>query len=833
MNKFVKYILPLIIVIGCIASVLFFPLKAENVTLQAYFANASDGDKVSAIFRNYDDSKYECTSYVYDNRASFKINPDFLNPANIYIRYNSRQKTVAHALSVHSGSFNADNDILLKLIQIKEPKIIERNTFTVTDINEVNISDFASAVAFNWPVKTILCVIILLLYGVYALCICASKDDKWCIILRRCMILLLIVVICFSFLFNAHLFRQNPRTDVKEVYEPTTSAAARPINFNNSVKQSFTSDRNMIKAIRVYIDNSNPQKVPTVGLKLTTPDSKVELCSTIVNPDFIITNGYAELEINGKADFSKGKTYIIEIRILEGSVSKVYVHKADKNFRGTLTVDSKKGNGILRMSAVYSQTGFTWYSIALAIAGSVILVLSAAFYKKIKQQRNISLFIVYGIAFTLAAVQTLFFLNNMAGTLRDEAASVSYVAHLAANKGFVPDFSSMKLLKAIDGETAFSTTSNYLIQPPLYYHILKLFGFVDIYQDTVTVNLAGMRIVTAVIGLLSIAVSFAIGYTRINKELPAVHLLYASAIISFTSVFYNFSGVNSFALLMLGLSVYFFGLLRFSGKRRTKLTFIIISLGYSIVCLTNYFAAMVITALTVILIFVEAVRARSFKTVFGLNTLFALPLIVLAITYYIVFAVKYKYFPANIFGYSEDYIAMQTLSFDTRRIMTMYEYVKFYFTSFFGSWTGISSGIMYTKESAWFAPDRIVPISMVLAPFILFAIRKSRKYVKLFLTIFITLFFAFAVYFMFGTKLFYETGLTWGTNCNFFIAFVPILAFMLCEMLVMLQGTARVTDLKRPEGYVCINPRRFVAITSIVLSSLLLYGGFISFLINY
>ncbi len=830
-DKFVRYVLPITIAVIAIIAVIFAPLNAENISLKAYISEANDGDSVSLILKNSDNATYETATYVYDGSVSFKVNPLYSDPAAVYIRHNSSSSSNAYAIGVHSGSFNPENDLQIKFVLLNESEIIERNTYTVTSLSPSEISAVFGAAKFNLSVKIPLIVIILIILAVYGLKISICNDDNWCIFLRRGLIIALVMVIGVSLVFHGKIFRTAERYNTVNLYETESGITPKEITFSGDITQSFVADNNFMNYIRVPFKTADASKVSRIGLKLVDNSDKTEVASSIIEASNILKDGYAQLNISGLMLGSRDKSYTLKVSVLGQGSATVFTYPND-NENSKLIVGKKAVDGIIGASVGYVSLPYSTFSIVLVLLFIIFIVCFALLFNRFNILPKTSVVVIYALLLAFAAAQMLFFIQNTAGTLRDEAASVSYIAHLQANPSLIPDHSAMKLLTTIDGESAFSTASNYLISPPLYYYLMKLFGFVSISETGITVNLLGLRIATAMIGLVGIAISYLAGYTKLNKNVPILHLLYGSVFVAFPSLLYSFSGVGVHSTIFLGVSLFLYGLLRFISKRRTWLTMLLIALGLVTVCLTSSFIGAIALGIFFVFGISEVIRTKSLSVVFNKPAIILVPAFAAILSYYIISAVKYGN-TISIFGYSDEYIASQMLDFSTRRVMTAYEYIRYFFTSFFGVWTGIGNGISYLKLGDWFSPERVFQILLVLLPIIFFYISKEKKYTLYIRIVFSLLCLMVAVQYFAAAQLFYDTGLTFGSSIPSIIYFIPFFAFAATYSLVLLQGVSQVTDINRPAGYISIAPKRAASWISAILSFVLLSGGFLAFLIQY
>lgn len=353
-----------------------------------------------------------------------------------------------------------------------------------------------------------------------------------------------------------------------------------------------------------------------------------------------------------------------------------------------------------------------------------------------RKKNNISYFIIfiYLLAFLFFGFKMLFY-SEYVGRFPDENAHVSYIAYLEKSHKIIPDFKNMTILqetKSIDSTTSeytFVNALNYLGHPPLYYQIMRLSGAVNINNDSVIVNIVRLRHFNMLLSLLAIILILYIGYTRIGKN-PLLHCLYAVIVISVPMLSYDSAGINNDNLAFVGLSVFIFGLLRFSEKNRNFLTYFIISLGVFISFMSKLTTGIVVFISLFLYIALLIIKEKNLWFLICKKALITLPIYIFTIMYYIIVYFQigtmmptYKVLDPEGYYASIFYVAVEN-----RIHMDFGEYILYFGKNFLRTWTGIASHVSLIKQDSFFSINNIGLLALLIIPVILiFQIKKSIK----------------------------------------------------------------------------------------------------------
>lgn len=356
------------------------------------------------------------------------------------------------------------------------------------------------------------------------------------------------------------------------------------------------------------------------------------------------------------------------------------------------------------------------------------------FLKMEKYKTKYFILLIYIIAFLFFGFKMLFYAKNV-GRFPDEITHVSYISYLEKSHKIIPDFKDMTILQqveAIDNTTVsydFGNDLNYLGHPPLYYEIMRLSGAIKISNDSIIIDFIRLRSFNIFLSSIAIILILYIGYTRIEKN-PLLHCLYAAVVISVPMLAYDAAGVNNDNLALIGLSLFIFGMLRFSEYRRNTFTYFIISLGVFTSFMSKLTAGLIVFISLGLYIILTIIKEKNIKFLICRKVLITLPLYILTAAYYIIVYFQtgtvmptYRKLDPEGFYSSGFYVDIAN-----RIHMSFTEYVAYFSNNFFRTWTGIASHVSLVKQDSLFSLNNIGLLALLVIPVILmFQVKKSIK----------------------------------------------------------------------------------------------------------
>jgi len=449
-----------------------------------------------------------------------------------------------------------------------------------------------------------------------------------------------------------------------------------------------------------------------------------------------------------------------------------------------------------------------------------------------EKKENKYAILIYFLMFFLLVCKVNFYAENV-GRFPDEGVHISYIAYLEKTGNVIPEFENMTRIELVrENMYHFSDTDiNYLGHPPLYYHIMRLSGGVNITEDTAKVDLDTLRNFSQLIAYIGIIIAFYIGYKAI--DLLPLHLLYSGIIVSVPMLTYTMAGVNNDTLSFLGLSIVILALFKYKDGEQNFLTYLILSLGIFITMLSKLTAGLILIVALGIFITREIMDKKSLKFIFNKNMMLTLPLYLFVIIYFLIIFIKYRTVHPGLKTIAPDYFYTTGFYVEPakRVIMTFKKYINYYWENFFRTWIGIHSHVSMAKTGSLFQFNSIGLLSIWFLPIMSFFTIKKTKYKNAFSYVYIGVLVASFVQFIRAYNGFIVNGYKGSYQSRYYLCALPAMAILICLWVkdryeyikkeLVVQGK----DTKVIE--ICF----FLICLAFV--GLLIYGDIIYFLINF
>lgn len=325
----------------------------------------------------------------------------------------------------------------------------------------------------------------------------------------------------------------------------------------------------------------------------------------------------------------------------------------------------------------------------------------------------------------------MFFYSLYVGRFPDEICHISYIATLVKDNVIIPNFKSMRILQLVHASSAttdfaksgtyiFGQSLNYLGHPPLYYQIMRLSGGIAVNNNIVTVNMFNLRLFNMGISALSMLLIFYLGYSRIGKS-RLMHLLYATIVVSVPMLSYVSAGINDDNLSLLCVTIFIFGLIRFSEHKQNYLTFALISVGVTAAFLTKFTAGTIIAFSLVFFLLFYLIKNKNLNFLKTKQFLVTIPIYLIFIAYYVSIYLQthsiqptYKVLDPQGF-YSSGFFIQPSQRID----MSFIVYIKTFLGNFFGTWIGIASHVDLLKYGSIFSIQKSALLSLCVLPLLL------------------------------------------------------------------------------------------------------------------
>ena len=124
-----------------------------------------------------------------------------------------------------------------------------------------------------------------------------------------------------------------------------------------------------------------------------------------------------------------------------------------------------------------------------------------------------------------------------------------------------------------------------------------------------------------------------IGWSRISRSRPWLHLLYVSALTSIPLLTYQLDTSTPEAVSSLACSVCYFGLIRYRDKKYNFITFALIASGIAGSLMTKLSACVICFTMTLLMFIATAIKSRSIKKALPREFVMTLPIYALALIF--------------------------------------------------------------------------------------------------------------------------------------------------------------------------------------------------------
>ena len=382
------------------------------------------------------------------------------------------------------------------------------------------------------------------------------------------------------------------------------------------------------------------------------------------------------------------------------------------------------------------------FTVAYILIAAFLLMVAATVIVSItgKGKKNFIL-AIYVIFFFYTIGQSFYYEKVLPGTSPDEIAHISYVVYLHDTNAVIPKFEDMHLISGMLNWSEepwykyIDDLTNYVCHPPLYYQIMRLSCGIE---DTANYHLYSiyktrMRHFSLGIFAIGLILLLYIGYSRISKDKPLLHLFYATAATGIPMLAFEGCAVTNDNLALVTACITILGLIRFSEKKRGYLTYILIAVGITASLLTKMTTALMCIIMAVMILFFCMLKERSIKASLKKEFFVTIPIYCFALAY---FGIMYKNYgtiqPSLELICTKEYFESTVYYIDPAdRVVfgSFGEFTKFYFSQFFLSWSGIVSTYgTYLKAAATTKTAMVMNVLWLFPVFILVpAVRKQNN----------------------------------------------------------------------------------------------------------
>lgn len=507
------------------------------------------------------------------------------------------------------------------------------------------------------------------------------------------------------------------------------------------------------------------------------------------------------------------------------------------------------GWGAVFLLNTFLRKGLLRYSInigGMAVSNTILVGLLLAIFAVLlmvcilwEKENKWSKWILVGIyLFALVfSIGKMIFYNEKVANTPDEKAHISYVAYLEENHEIIPRFENMQMMNILYSDSEIMQfqfeegTTNYLLHPPLYYHVMQLANGITVNADeTYTANLDRLRMFSMGIVTVALMLIFYIGYTRM-KKIPLLHLLFAMICISVPMLTYGASGVSNDSLAMLTVSIFFFGIIRYIEKKRNFLTYILIAVGISATVLTKLTAGLLVAIAAIIVLVSTLLHEKNWKELLSWKFLVTISVYIIPIIYYLYIYTRYGAFQISLYSLNAEYGrgTEYYVNVQNRTIMGLLEYTDYYYKQFMGTWTDIASHVSLHKPSNSAFLEKIalelilfIPLCLLVKP-----IREKMKYKQGIIGGYIAVVVTGMLQFYNAYSGFGERGYLGGFQSRYYLCIIVVFAF--CAALLVQEALQAI----KAQNKYAIAMKHIIVYVTVAFIGLLAYEDFIYFLLYF
>ncbi len=852
-----KQLITIAIFLLCLLAVWLYPLKAVNVTIQMNFSGVKDGASVVWMASQENVTETVSTATVYSQQAQFRLDPVYYNFDFIQLQVidsvDNNEVPVLETVRAYSGEYNISIDKIIAECSINAPFHSSGDGNYGLQFSQEVAKQLKNAFHQNMDIRWTFTAIVAVVFALVLLFMSKQRHKLWNQVLRYGLIVICGIVVIFI-LFNTDFYRKSTQSMVPLATalennvqgEATKNTNLRGVSLNTPVSQSFRTSYNQLQLVQLFFQvpaiEEGEELSGEVGVRLLDEHSNV-VASNVFTLSDIQETGYVDLQVRDSAS-QAGSIYTLEVV----SVSEEFPEEFQLLIQDCSEVDGQQlivqgetvSNVAMRCDVGYANISPVPQIRIAVLIFLVLLLVFVACYGKLHIKPSVASLVIYGAMFIYAVYQVWFYMTYV-GNTPDESAHVSYIAYLAQTGRIIPDFSQMQMMNIVGNTGSFIEGSvNQLGHPPLYYLVMLLCHPIDVLADnSFLIHFNKLRWFSAGFGLLALALTFYLGYTRITKKRPALHLLYCAIITSVPMFLYNISGVNNDTFALLGCVVFFWGVLRICEEKKNFGSYLLIAVGLFVAVLSKVTAGMLIGLTAIIFVVWYCVHHKSIRLIFCKEFMVTLPVYLAAAVYFVVVYMRFHTLQPDLSSINPEYYQISGffVDFEDRTVMSVFDYFIYYWENFFNTWTAVASHTSLYKLVHWTTYSRIFTLAIPFVPILLFFVNKSRKYVVLLIGSFVSLVVVAWMQFQraFETY-FYISGYAGAYQTRYYLCVLPILAFAavyLLQILAERKEEPKANLVERHSGMIILSPARVAVIVSIAASTILCYSGFVYFLFNY
>ena len=304
---------------------------------------------------------------------------------------------------------------------------------------------------------------------------------------------------------------------------------------------------------------------------------------------------------------------------------------------------------------------------------------------------------IYGAALLYFVLKQVYFALCI-GFTPDYPAHLSYIIGMCRNPSVFPDYASLPLYRVSgrDGLVLLMVPEagkiNYLGHPSLYYLLMSLTGPVRFLADgTACVDYLKICLCNITLASAAAALVFRLGFRRLKGRPPAVHLLFAAAVVTLPELGYVGAGANNDNLAFLAFALFFTGVTRYQEEKTGFGTYVLIGIGFLLGSFAKLTTALIMLVMLAAILTLSVIRTRSFSLVTNKNFLVVLPCLLLFLVYEIAVFRRYGAFQPSLATFAPEYFRTTDfwVSPENREVMTFWQYLRRFLGGIGYSWSSL------------------------------------------------------------------------------------------------------------------------------------------------
>lgn len=837
--KVKKSLCIVVLYVLCLAGIFFAPIRNVNTTLQMGMSGVEDGTEVQLIAEVDGDSIVAAEEPVYQGQVDFALNPDYFDASSFEVKINAEGEEITwNRLTIFTGKYDTNVDKIIFEEEL-QPALVEIGQGQELVISGQIMEDMHTAIYNNYAVKiplflflTAFCLLIL---------IQLSKKQTLCEKIIKNLIICIAALIAVYIVFYNDL---NKDYEAQTIGMPQASVqdTEQKFDMKHTVRQTFDSELKNLHAISINFQIDGQEAVDEnakFGVSIWETDTGNTLSRNIFSYSSLQQSPVITVELEEK-NIEQNKNITVEIKHLSGEIPdsvRILTASGEIKEGQNLYYNGAAVDGsMLTMSASYEE--YRARDLAKAVELFIAaLVIFTIYSSKLPFKRGYAIAFIYACMLVYSVVQIGYYMIYV-GHTPDEMRHISYIVYLEESGKLIPEFSNMRFLTDTNPASFVPNSVNQLGHPPLYYHIMRLCNPIDnLGNGEYYIHLLRLRVFSACFGILALVIVFYLGYRKITKKLPVLHLLYSAIIVSIPMSLYNLSGVNNDTFVLLGCSIFFWGFLNLSEGKEKYGTYWLIALGFAFTILSKLTAGLILILMSSIYIIWHCTKEKSVKLILCRQFLSTLLIYLITIAYFLMVYNQVHSFQPSLANIDMEYYQKTAfyVAFEDRMAMGLKDYFFYYWDEFFKTWTGIASHIGLLKQTSWLSYDRFFAIIVTFLPIFCFFIKNDKTYIKMFISFYASLVFVVIMQFWNAYNGFYfVSGYPGAYQSRYYLCVLPMLAFIAVWLLEYLYTAA-----KEKLGALNDNSKAFqnvskaITVVGITASSFLLYSGFLYFILNY